>query len=496
MISDPMKRAEIVFAETCDLEDDPANVGGLKAIREGLASLIRDSDLGIGFAAPAVPTVADLAQRPLLQAWQDCAAAAANPGDTPTISGNRANVAIFSNGDPLQDVTLTKAYPWLAKAPSPKQIGRAKRGNLDVALFVTIAPDAVSPGRYPRDGERFAVVEQGEPSKLTGFPNQFVGGIVFLIVLAILIAPAIIAGLDARLLENTPKRAEIVEAQKAVYGARSDLEAKLKANDPPSDKGSKDVAAAGESLRNATAALATLSGGYKNLVWKWVIATIGLLALLAMVSWGLQREVLGFLVDERGRMSLARFQFVAWVLTILGGYWVAAAWNVGVGYGDPDSSVPLPQMSPDLWILLGIVVTSPLVSSLILNVKATTPDRNATPNGDTVPVGANPPPQAREDTVGEQGTLDIRTQPRTSSFLDLFTGEEVGNRAAVDISRVQQFVFTLIALFAYLGLLATMFMKVTPHMPILAMPEISPYVVGLLAVSHAAYLAAKSIPKN
>jgi hypothetical protein len=98
--------------------------------------------------------------------------------------------------------------------------------------------------------------------------------------------------------------------------------------------------------------------------------------------------------------------------------------------------------------------------------------------------------------VGEQGTLDIRTQPRTSSFLDLFTGEEVGNRAAVDISRVQQFVFTLIALFAYLGLLATMFMKVTPHMPILAMPEISPYVVGLLAVSHAAYLAAKSIPKN
>jgi hypothetical protein len=491
-ITDKKAIARILFAETRDLEDT-ANPGDLTKIRGGLGALIRDSDNGVGFAAPVVPTVDDLAHPAVLAAWQDCTAIAANLPPTPLISSNPADVAIFSRGDPTKDTVLLTSYGWLAKeAPQPQLIGRAKSGGLDVDLYVTRAPTGRALGRYPRGGDR-PVVQGGVASGMYGFASRGLGALLFIAVLAILILPAIFAGNQAFLPDDHAKRAEIVDARKVVLSRRNDLNAALKANETPTTETTKVVADAQQALTAAAADLAKAASGYQSLTWQWLVATLGLLLLLVVISWGLNRGPLGFLIDERGKMSLARFQFVAWMLTILGAYWIAAAWNVGTGYGDPGIDVPLPQMSLDLWILLGITVTSPLVSALILNVKAATPDTTSTDGSTTS--GSQMPPQAPASAVGERGLLDVRTGPGTWSFLDMFTGEEVANRAAVDISRVQQFVFTLVALFAYLGLLATMFLKVTPFAPIFALPDISIYVVGLLAISHAAYLTAKSLPK-
>ncbi|MBY5735470.1 hypothetical protein HFO26_35420 [Rhizobium leguminosarum] len=496
MAIDVMNRSRIIFAETRDLTEDPQFPGGLRAIRDNLAAVIRDSEEGIGFGAPSAPTIDDLAQQPILAAWQDCATAAAAPPATLSINGAPANVVIFSGGDPLLDATLTQNYAWFSKAPQPQLAGRAKRGNLSVGLFMTTAPEGCAPGRYPRGGQNNAVVERSTLGLAPGFRNRFLGAIILVAVLAIFILPAVIAGTWARLPEEAPKRAEIINLKKDVTAKEGELIAALEAHKIPTSETAQTVSETELKLQTATESLAKASAGYVNLAVEWVVATLGLLALLATISWGLKRELLGFMVDERGRMSLARFQFVAWMLVILGSYWMAAAWNIGTGYGYANGDVPLPKMSMNLWILLGISVTSPLVSALILSVKEGGGDTKPAGGGNnTASVGKNLPPQAPANSVAERGLIDVRTRPGTSSFLDMFTGEEITNRASVDISRVQQFVFTLVALFAYLGLLATIFLKVTPHMPILALPDISPYIVGLLAISHASYLAAKSLPK-
>lgn len=98
------------------------------------------------------------------------------------------------------------------------------------------------------------------------------------------------------------------------------------------------------------------------------------------------------------------------------------------------------------------------------------------------------------DVVTNKGSVDMRTDQASWSFLDLFAGEFVGNRASVDVSRVQQFVFTLLALSAYASLVWGAFASVKPTM-IDSMPVLGENAVALLGLSHVAYLAAKAIQK-
>jgi hypothetical protein len=90
--------------------------------------------------------------------------------------------------------------------------------------------------------------------------------------------------------------------------------------------------------------------------------------LLLMLAAGLafRGNLLGVLIDDRGRMSLSRFQAVVWTIVTLAGYWTISFWNIGIG---TSGAIALPAMQPQLWTLLGVVTVSPLASSVIVSVR-------------------------------------------------------------------------------------------------------------------------------
>jgi hypothetical protein len=477
-------RMRILYAETRNLVADPVDSEGVARIRGALARLIAESESGIGFAPPLEPSIEDLAQPGLIVAWQACATAAASPAEPTTISGETAKIAFLATQDPQQDTAMRAQYPWLAKVPAPAAVGPAKQGAVGVSLFLMVAKEGAEPGRYPR-GDQAPVVTRASAAK-PGIIGPWTGALCFIAILALLIGAGWWTSSIAQ--HPNPSAADFAAAQAAATTAQmaADAAAKKAKEEPPAAT-AEEAKALQAKADEAKAALASMS---QDLRAPWLITSLGLFALLVLISLGLRGEILGFLVDERGRMSLARFQFVAWTLVILGGYWVIALWNIGTaGLGDV-----LPKMQTDLWILLGVVTGSPLISALILDSKA-----NAAPNTTAAvaaAAGSRDPAHVAGDAVGERGVLDIRTIAGNSSFLDLFTGEEVTNRASVDLSRVQQFVFTLVLILAYLSLLLIQLTSAEPGVRIASMPQLDATLIGLLALSHGAYLAAKAIPKT
>jgi hypothetical protein len=104
-----------------------------------------------------------------------------------------------------------------------------------------------------------------------------------------------------------------------------------------------------------------------NLRWRWVVV-VGILIALCLVAGVLVNgRLAGILIDDRNRISLARLQWVAWLIVVLSGYFVEALWNAA-------QTNHFPEIQPELFILLGIVSGSPVVSNLIVDAKKRAPE--------------------------------------------------------------------------------------------------------------------------
>jgi hypothetical protein len=207
-------------------------------------------------------------------------------------------------------------------------------------------------------------------------------------------------------------------------------------------------------------------------------AEIALPALLAGIM--AKGQLFGILIDDRNRMSLGRFQTLLWSLLILSSYFTMAIWNARVGG-------TLPKMPTDLWLLLGITNGSAVVGAFALNSKRRFTHAVVTSQstGEEVPA---------EVAATKQSMLDIRDNPKDASWTDLFFGEEASNKDTVDISRLQQFTFTLILLFVFGGRVLDRLMGVGATQA-LDMPDLDPSAIELLGFSNAFYLAAKPAAK-
>ena len=149
------------------------------------------------------------------------------------------------------------------------------------------------------------------------------------------------------------------------------------------------------------------------------------------------------------------------------------------------------NFNAELWTLLGITVLgSPLLSLLILDAKVTAADSASTL---VAAASTTKPPQTSVEDTTNKGPLDARKRPEAWSFLDLFTGETTINRPTVDVSRLQQFVFTLITLLAFGALAYAMFDELPGRLD--ALPKLSSDLVALLGLSHLTYLGAKGLQK-
>jgi len=213
------------------------------------------------------------------------------------------------------------------------------------------------------------------------------------------------------------------------------------------------------------------TGGSVILVIQWLCVLASLIVICIMSGYLANGRVAGIFIDDRYRLSLARFQWVVWFVVLFSGYFTGAVWDVAYG-------ADLPVIDPNLFGLIGITTGSAVVSNLIVNTKK---DEKSSVSG------ADP-------TL--DGRIDKNLSPTEASWADLYLGEEEATRASVDVSRLQKFITTLLLVTVYLQLLWTTFSATWLQYHSFSMPVVGGNFITLLGASHAAYLAYKGTPKT
>jgi hypothetical protein len=237
--------------------------------------------------------------------------------------------------------------------------------------------------------------------------------------------------------------------------------------------------------------------------WQFVIVEFLLIALCIVANAG---RVDGILIDDRNRISLSRFQWVVWLVLILGAYFLESIWNTS-------QNLAFPVIQTQLLALLGISGGTAVVSNLISENKKTTapppampvqapvsaepanpPTRMSSTSGPMAIAGAPPPPPATHRVVG---ALAANATTVEASWSDLFLGDEEATYRSVDISRLQKLIITVLLAVIYLTYLWAKLAEAKAGTA-LAMPTFGDDTNGflwLLGISHGAYLAQKATPK-
>lgn len=222
------------------------------------------------------------------------------------------------------------------------------------------------------------------------------------------------------------------------------------------------------------------SGFYATTSW---LSTLGLLTVLFLyLGWLLAERPLGILVNTRNLMSLSRFQLVAWSLVIISAFLTIAFRRITGKVADP-LQIPIDQ---HLWALLGISTASLVGTPLILQNKA-----SQKPDDSQIQAAADALNEKPEEIKNDSdGKLYANPTIQDARITDMFQGDEIGNTAYVDISKVQMFLFTIIIMMSYCYDIYAMLGSSTAEK--LAMPVLSGSVVALLGISHAGYLTSKT----
>ncbi|HTP09014.1 MAG TPA: hypothetical protein VMP08_12230 [Anaerolineae bacterium] len=214
--------------------------------------------------------------------------------------------------------------------------------------------------------------------------------------------------------------------------------------------------------------------------WLWImIIMAGFVVLVSALITG--NPLFGWLINEQNRMSLSRLQMFLWTIMILSAFVTAVFANLHFQHYDSAVSIAIPE---ELWLAMGISVTSLVGSSLILENKKDKDPKQADLN----------------DMTNRTGVLVNKDKP---SLTDLIDGEEVGNSDIIDLTRLQNLFFTLVLVGTYMATLNSMFstlVTVTPQVqdlavnfPIKEFPALGSSAVALLLISHGGYLVAKAI---
>jgi len=221
---------------------------------------------------------------------------------------------------------------------------------------------------------------------------------------------------------------------------------------------------------------------YKALIWLIILGDM--IGIMTVAGHGTTGQRAGVLIDERNRMSTSRFQILLWTLVVIPALLVFIYFNIANGVSDP-TNISIP---PELWALIGIsggaAIGAPVANKVTNQSKNPTDSALKLANADPCD------PQL-------QGVMDINKDPSKASFEDLFSGDELGNRNNLDVSKVQMLLISIgLALGYGYGiaiLLAQTIFASTNTAPIL-FPVVGSNLVVLLAVSQGTYIGYKAAP--
>ncbi len=188
----------------------------------------------------------------------------------------------------------------------------------------------------------------------------------------------------------------------------------------------------------------------------WIVAALLLIVLAGWIGRLATGNLLGILIDARGRFSLTHFQVVLWTIVIL-----SSAVGVLVHHRfSPDNF----GLTPQLLGLMGISAGSAVLTTGVKAAKDT------------------PGSTAR---VARAGTMRLASgdQKTISAKVSQIWLQEEGDLAdqVVDITKFQNFIFTLIVL----GFYITLALKAD------GLPVLPDNVVALIGISHAGYVGGK-----
>ena len=217
--------------------------------------------------------------------------------------------------------------------------------------------------------------------------------------------------------------------------------------------------------------------------WSWLVVFGALLVFFLVLGIWITHEPLGVLINERNLMSLSRLQIVSWSLVIFSAYIVVVMQRIAGHVPNPlDVSV-----DNHLWAILGISTASFVGTPLILSTKT-----DKSPSGTALRAASNALGEApARIQQNAQGTLYSNTDPNDATFSDILEGDEVGNTAYVDISKVQMFLITVLLIGAFCSDLWSRFSG--PLSDLTQLPPPNADILKLFALSHAGYLTFKTV---
>lgn len=515
---DATRCAGILWATVARFEPAKTHPRALDdAVRE-LARIIYALD-GQGFPEAQTPSESERKS----EDWKRCGSAAVEVIDaqTGTPQAPAGTYAVICKPDESDgnkpDKSLTLKWPFAQPATRVQGPFADKLSQTSASLFVYAKIDeaqaitldgAASPGLYPTALLRPAhsLLQAGTRGR------RFAGYVTFLLALGLLFASAVWVGLEANVVRDAYVR---YAATKPVGSDAAKTLCLAKTTPAEGFNGIAWPDGCDQSWAKEWN-VGPLEKDHPWLRWVWLnvapkelsltaplfIAFAGIALLALSAGLGVTGFWFGAFIDNRNRISLSAFQQTAWTLVILSAYGVLSLFNAGVVAVDMRDALQagqtvsdmriFPAMDMELWLALGLVVVgTPMLSSLILSRKES-PDRPALELR-TAPAAVPPDP------------LEFRNSPAEVSLADLFTGESEANKGTVDISRLQHLVITLTLLSGYFAAILEyarviggkqIALAVVTQVPVFAqMPPVDASFLGLLGISHAAYLGFKATKK-
>jgi hypothetical protein len=207
-------------------------------------------------------------------------------------------------------------------------------------------------------------------------------------------------------------------------------------------------------------------------IWIAYGVTLGVMVLVAAVA-GLQRSrsIWGIFIDSRDTWSLTQLQLVLWTFIIIP---VLIAVVIGRATKDPSTAWDI-TVPGEIWGLLGISVGSTVLAVAIKSQK-------------------NDPP---ENPLGAGTRVLARTEASQARISDMFAYDEgTGALTRLDVTKFQNFVFTVALAVTYLWNCLWLFGKAGTPSAITGLPAFSGVALGILGISHAGYLTGKAIPQS
>jgi hypothetical protein len=218
----------------------------------------------------------------------------------------------------------------------------------------------------------------------------------------------------------------------------------------------------------------------------WIVIGLTMVAFVVAIGLDLQRHPLGILISERNLMSLSRFQLASWTILICSAFVTLGVTRVFATVEDP-LGITVPEQ---LWQVLGISAASTVGATLVIRNKTRKEPADKEKVTKKVAKEIHEDPAKVEEN--RQGLAYANESPSDARITDMFEGDELANAAYIDISKFQMFFFTVVALIAYGVNIYQYMVDNTPEV-LDTFPALSPGLVTVLGISHAAYLGNKSI---